>query len=367
MTAADRSSARVPLRQEGDDRLQSLSGDPLYSAGFLSFADTQLAGRVETHIYARSEDEWSAAVLGHEYLDRIPLTFHLPSYLNAVDVDVDADVVGGRWLVLGTPVRFRSGLLGDPGELARLVDDLVDGAREDGFDGVVVPWVENSSADLCDMLADAGFQSAFYDADWYFDTGGYDSVEELIASLPRVPRRNFTNDRKRFEQAAIKVREFEVGDESDVIAMHAEFMAAYGHPVPEFADSAFAQFAGMGGGTIEVAVDERGLLLGFVMMLSGASSGHVLRWGRRQTAVDARIYANLGYHRPLENALRNGVERVWFGKNAHEFKRLRGLTPQPASVWAKALHPAAESRLSIAMKEADAAYRARYERLTGSC
>ncbi|EHN73189.1 hypothetical protein SMCF_7395 [Streptomyces coelicoflavus ZG0656] len=345
-----------------EHRPAALSDDPLYTDEFLSFVDTQLAGRLQTRISAVPGGR--AAAVGHEYFDRIPLTFHLQAYLTAAGVDAGT---GGRWLVLGTPVRFRTGLLGEPQALARLLEDVLSGAKDEGFDGVSVPWVEYASEEVREVLANAGFHSSFYDADWYLDTAGFESAQELFASLPRVPRRNFRNDRKRFEAAGIEVRKYTSADDDDIIAMHREFMTDYGHRAPEFADSAFAEFAALDGGNLEVAVDPVGSVLGFVLVLSGTANVHVLRWGRRESGLDARIYANLGYHRPLEIATELGARRVWFGKNAHEFKRLRGLTPEPAAVYAKALDPAADTRLRQAMGEADDFYRARYRKLTGQC
>ncbi|GAA4626043.1 hypothetical protein [Cellulomonas oligotrophica] len=328
--------------------------DPLRSPAYLDFAARHLAGRVRVHRCAAPNDGLAVA---HEYPDRIPLTFDLAAHVRAVGVD--ASGLGARWLVLSTPLRFRPTLFGADGAAA--LAGLIDRARADGLDGVVMPWVPNDDHQLSSILRDQGFIESFYDADWSVRTADHESLDSLLDAMPRGPRKRFVNDRNHFVAHGCTVRGWSADDAADVARMHREFMTDQGHPGPELADTAAAAFAGLPGGRVDIAVDAQGRRLAFVMSLFGDDS-HVLRWGRHRTSDDARVYANLGYLHPLELAVRTGAQRVWFGKSAHRFKLLRGMTPTTASVFALGL--SGHGRMRTALAAAGEAYRARFEELT---
>jgi hypothetical protein len=341
-----------------DPRTDDLSDDPLHSSAYLTFVEQHLAGRLQARVRTAHRGHERAVVVAHEYLDRIPLTFDLATYLRAVGVTCRD--IAPRWLVLATPIRFRSTLLGSAAVLADALDALIAEARDDGLGGVVVPWVREGD-ELTGLLHERGFVSAFYDADWSLETAGHDTLDDLLGALPRGPRKRFVNDRNHFAASGCSIRPWAAHDQAAVVRMHRTFMADHGHDGAELADSAVAAFAELDDGRVRMAVDPRGAPLGFVMTLVGSRQSHVLRWGRTSTPDHARIYANLGYLDPLDEAVATGTERVWFGKSAHRFKSLRGMTPSGASVFALPLQGGGD--LPSAMAAADAAYRARFDTL----
>ncbi|MBF4622764.1 hypothetical protein [Clavibacter sp. VKM Ac-2872] len=347
---AETGEARLPI-----GIIDSRASDPMRRWSTLEFLGDSLAGDVDTRTWC--DDAGDAAVVGFDFTGtRVPLTFDLAKLLGASD-----DGIGRRWLVLGASVRFRHTLYGDGSKLAPLMERIHREARLLGYDGIVVPWVDVDDEDRQDLLGQLGYRAVFYDADWYVDCAGRGDLEELIASMPRTARKQFTNDRNRFALTGTRFRDWRAGDERFALGMHRDFMSDYGHERAEFRDEAFARFASLPGATIRVAEDESGRLVGYVMALRDDSTMHVLRWGRPSGDVPDRLYANLGYLDPLMQATRAGVDRVWLGKNAHRFKQLRGLIPVPATFNFLALDPERHAGLAPVAAAADAAARSRYE------
>ncbi|WP_185020216.1 MULTISPECIES: peptidogalycan biosysnthesis protein [unclassified Rathayibacter] len=268
--------------------------------------------------------------------------------------------LGERWLVLGTPVRFRHTLYGSPAALAPLLERVVRECRSIGIDGVVVPWVDLDDEAMSALLTELGCRSVFSDADWRLDTGGHADLDGLLAALPRTARKQFASDRNHFARTRCTIRDWQPGDEAFAPRLHREFMVDHGHHGAEFTDDAFGSFSELPGARVRVAVDPEERPVGFAMAIHDDTTMHVLRWARPSRGVPDRLYATLGYLDPVEFAIGAGVERVWLGKSAHRFKRLRGLTPVPAAFHFLAFDPDRQARLARAAETADRTARERY-------
>ena len=349
-TAAPIPPVRLPA-----DLLDAFAGDPLRRSTTLAFFRDSGSGDVV--LRAWSADDGSAAVIGFEYSgERAPLTFDLSRLLA-----LPAAALGGRWLVLGTPVRFRHTLYGPPAALAPLLKRVARECRAIGIDGVVVPWVDLDDEDVSALLAELGCRPVFYDADWRLDIGGHADLDNLLAALPRTARKQFASDRNHFSRTRCTIRDWQPGDEAFAPRLHREFMTDHGHRGAEFTDDAFGSFSALPGARLRVAVDGEERPVGFAMAIHDDTTMHVLRWARPSRGVPDRLYATLGYLDPAEFAIGAGVEHMWLGKSAHRFKRLRGLTPVPAALHFLALDPDRQARLGRAAATADRVARERYQ------
>jgi hypothetical protein len=337
--------------------IDALSDDPLLDASSIQLLTDCLAGEVDTTAWTHGKE---AAVVGLEYRTTIPLAFD-PSRL----LGVPATRLGPRWLVLGTPLRFRHTLYGAPARVAELLADIELEAAALGFDGLAVPWVPSGDP-MLEVLAGLGYHSAFLDADWYLDMHDARSVDAVIDALPRTPRRQFRNDRNHFAATDTTMRPWLPADKTATTSMHLAFMRDHGHTRPELDDATPGRFARSPRGSARVAVDHTESPVGFVLTLQDQRATHVLRWGRPQGHVPDRLYANLGYLDPIAQAVAHGSPRVWFGKSAHRFKRLRGLTPVTASLHVRALNASLHRDLRRSADAADLAARRRFnEAMTG--
>ncbi|MEV7456638.1 peptidogalycan biosysnthesis protein [Arthrobacter sp. KFRI-F3372] len=336
--------------------LRALSTDPMTTPAMLDFLATELAGRVITHSWA--EDTGKAAVVGFQYLDRIPLTFNLPNLLG-----IDRSSLGQRWIILGTPLRFRHTLYGGGAALEGVLAKVIGSCRNAGFDGIAVPWVDVDDEIVSPVLDKFDFLSVFYDADWYLDVSPENTIDGVLQRLSRTPRRQFVNDRNHFERTGSTIRDWEQADRAFAPHMHAAFMADHGHNGPELEETAFDAFADLQGASIRVAITQDGRPAGFVMSVSDESTMHVLRWGRPSGPEIGRLYANLGYLDPIAEAARTGVHRLWFGKSAHRFKQLRGFTPVPAKFCFLAFDEVQHEQARSHAVAADRRARQRYDEL----
>ncbi|NQX14341.1 peptidogalycan biosysnthesis protein [Rathayibacter sp. VKM Ac-2857] len=343
------SVVRVPA-----DLLDALADDPMRRSTTLAFLRDSLAGDVHLRSWW-SEDE-SAAVVGFEYSgEPIPLSFDLSRLLG-----VPRGATGERWLIVGTPVRLRHTLYGCATALAPLLERVGRECRAWGLDGVVVPWVDLDDGERGSLLADLGFRAVFSDADWRLDTGGSTDLDGLLAALPRTARKQFASDRNHFSRTHCTIRDWQPGDEAFAPRLHREFMTDHGHRGAEFTDDAFGSFSALPGARMRVAVDDEERPVGFAMAIHDDTTMHVLRWARPSRGVPDRLYSMLGYLDPVEFAIGAGVERVWLGKSAHRFKRLRGLTPVPAAFHFLAFDPDRHARLGRAAETSDRVARERY-------
>ncbi|QHC58988.1 peptidogalycan biosysnthesis protein [Rathayibacter sp. VKM Ac-2760] len=348
------SAAPLPPVLLTADLLDALAGDPLRRSATLAFFRDSGSGDVV--LRAWSADDGSGAVVGFECTgERAPLTFDLSRLLARSPA-----ALGERWLVLGTPVRFRHTLYGAPAALGPLLERVVRDCRAIGIDGVVVPWVDLDDQDTVALLAGLGCHEVFSDADWRLDTGGYADLDGLLAALPRSARKQFASDRNHFARTHCTIRDWQPGDEAFAPRLHREFMSDHGHRGAEFTEAAFGSFSALPGARMRVAVDVDERPVGFAMAIHDDTTMHVLRWARPSQGVPDRLYPTLGYLDPAEFAIAAGVQRVWLGKSAHRFKRLRGLTPVPAAFHILALDPDRQAHLGSAAETADRLARERY-------
>ncbi|MGQ0839475.1 GNAT family N-acetyltransferase [Actinokineospora sp.] len=235
-------------------------------------------------------------------------------------------------LILGSPLGFRTEAAGDPELVARMVDELVKTALDNGARSIVAPWIPSRDGNqpLIDALVGHGGHEVFWGQEYHMPLTAQ-TYADHVEALPSRARVTVNRDHRNFAESGFEIKRLD-GEAARPHLRRVAELTCYnrskydGHERPEHVEAillgmlaakadlrCYAAFQGdtLVGSCVAVRKGDRLVLKwsGFDYELLGRRSG---------------LYFPLIITRPVQDAYAEGLRHAEFGPGSEQVKRRRG-------------------------------------------
>jgi hypothetical protein len=237
------------------------------------------------------------------------------------------------------PGGYLPGVVGErrPDAVAALLDGLDKAAAEWDCPITALPHVPDGDP-LAAILTSRGYLGSAVLAQAEL-TLNWPDFDAYVAALPKRRRNKIRRERREFTDAGLVVREDTIGTRgAEMAELHAAQLRGYGHHtvtaerlrgLMDGIDRHLAPWC-------RILVAERdGQLEGFALSYEYGSELHLKMTGFSAYAQDHFGYFNMTYYSVIEDALRRGLQTVFFGPLSYRAKVVRGCHLAPRSTYVR--------------------------------
>lgn len=236
-------------------------------------------------------------------------------------------------------VRCRAGASrGETGETTHvLVRAAQRAALEAGGGAVAFPFVDPGDGVLRAVLDACGFRRGVVTAASLFRTGGCDSYDAFLGTLPGRHRRRHRVERRRLAESGLVTGELDAAaDAARMAELEAATLAKYGAtPDVDAIRRARVELGTRQSHAVTVpAVERDGRVIACALHFVGRGSSLFLSYGCDYEVADrSTSYAWTAFYHPVDRAVAAGRGAVRLGFEGFEAKTQRGATVHPREMW----------------------------------
>jgi hypothetical protein len=231
-----------------------------------------------------------------------------------------------------------------------LVDATVSWAAEHGIKAVSYSYVRADS-ELPDVLTDRGFRAIPLTYRARMTLPG--SFDEYFSSLTGKKRLQVRRDLRNLAEAGVRTERCSVQDVwPDVLALRCDLVERYGQKPDEDIETMNMRrlLTCFGDGQTRLYCSFLdGRVVGFSLYVLWGGTWYAAYTGTYGSPRTRVVYFDHFLYAPLADAAAEGARVLDLGIGAFEAKRLRGCELTPVDTWVRALDPAVEQGLDVAV------------------